>query len=222
MRATNGAITVGEQGSVTVVDLELADMTVTSFVLGGTQSARISGAGSPTSAVTIEDGDHELNLQTEGFRPREGDAFCILTGFGSIAGAFDEVTTDITLGQQTDPNTGLPIPFFLARVVTDPNAPTKVAMQVVFRGLTAGDANGDHWVDGGDLSLVGAGWLGGGQGWGTGDFNGDAIVDGGDLSLMGANWSWSLPGGAPEVAIPEPASLVLLGLGALSLVRRRR
>ena len=94
--------------------------------------------------------------------------------------------------------------------------------ELVFLGYTHGDANGDHSVNGGDLSLMGGNWAQSITGWGNCDFNNDGLVDGGDLALMGGNWMWTLPGGAPQTPLPEPATLTLLALGATALVRRRR
>ena len=85
-------------------------------------------------------------------------------------------------------------------------------------GTEYGDANLDKAIDGGDLALLGAKWLQSGFGWADGNFNGDVAIDGGDLSLLGANWLWTATAGA----VPEPATLSLLALGGMALVRRRR
>jgi hypothetical protein len=60
-----------------------------------------------------------------------------------------------------------------------------------------------------------------GVGWGTADFNGDGVVDFLDFQILLNYWN---PGGwniAPS-QVPEPASLSLILLGGLALVRRRR
>jgi hypothetical protein len=66
--------------------------------------------------------------------------------------------------------------------------------------------------------------------WSQGDFNYDGIINLSDFNRLAANFGQSAAG--PDVtpqdwanlaaAVPEPASLSLLGLSALSLVRRRR
>jgi hypothetical protein len=66
--------------------------------------------------------------------------------------------------------------------------------------------------------------------WSQGDFNYDGMINLGDFNRLAANFGLSASG--PEVtpqdwanlaaAVPEPASLSLVGLGALSLARRRR
>ena len=87
-----------------------------------------------------------------------------------------------------------------------------------------GDANNDGGVNVGDLGILAANWqqvtvLG--KAWNEGDFTGDDIVNVGDLGVLAANWGWT---GTPASSgpAPEPASLVLLGLGSLAMLRRRR
>ncbi len=73
-------------------------------------------------------------------------------------------------------------------------------------------------VDDDDLSLLLANW-GIGDEWGEGDFNGSNTVDDDDLSLLLANWGAGHPPAGE--AIPEPSTLLLLGLGAVILRRKR-
>jgi hypothetical protein len=82
-----------------------------------------------------------------------------------------------------------------------------------------GDINGDGQVDGLDLNLLGADWQSVSPVTPEADINGDGIVDGLDLNILGGNWQAGVP--APGAAIPEPASLALLGIGAMAMLRRR-
>jgi hypothetical protein len=127
-----------------------------------------------------------VNMDCAGNRPRECSSFpIIVTSLGVSTGSVT-ITTDITLG---------PDPEF-----TDPENPAfwepSIGGGTYFvrmRGLTAGDANGDHIVDGGDLALLGSYWGQSNQPWSHGDFTGEGNVDGGDLALLGGNWNWWCP-----------------------------
>jgi hypothetical protein len=161
-----------------------------------------------------------LDVQSlNNFRPHEGDRFVVIHSSDPngvhFVDNFTEITSNITLG--------LPGPAAFS------GAANGADYELTFLGYTAGDANGDHVVDGGDLSLFGAAWMQSLTGWGNCDFDGDGWVDGsggvdgGDLALFSSNWMWSLPASpAPlEQPLPEPATMAPLALAAAALRRRR-
>lgn len=79
-----------------------------------------------------------------------------------------------------------------------------------------GDVNGDGWVSGTDLSIIINYW---GQSLGRefGDLNGNGVVDGPDYTEVLSYWN-----PPPAEPTPEPATLGLLLLGGLALLRRRK
>jgi autotransporter-associated beta strand protein len=114
------------------------------------------------------------------------------------------------------------------------------ASDVLVKYTYYGDANLDGKVDGSDYSLIDAGYASRDilTGWQNGDFNYDGVIDGSDYSLIdnafnnqGAAISSSaltaastaqIAVAASPTAAPEPASIALLGSGALLLASRRR
>ena len=110
--------------------------------------------------------------------------------------------------------------------------PTDVALKLTYYG----DANLDGKVDGSDYSLIDNGYLQGLTGWQNGDFNYDGVINGSDYTLIdnaynsqGAQFSSELAALTAQIgqpagtgAVPEPASLGLIGLGAGVLLGRRR
>ncbi len=147
-----------------------------------------------------------LSIKGLGSRPKEADEFEIITA-DSVS---DSDTFDIILVTES---LALGSGGFSATYNVDD-------VTIQFLGWTGGDANFDHKVSVGDTSILAGNWeqtvYGG---YADGDFNGDDYVGIGDMSILAGNWGWELPGGG---AVPEPATLSLLCLGGLALIRRKR
>ena len=90
--------------------------------------------------------------------------------------------------------------------------------------IVDGDADGDQDVDVDDLAIFKAQFGGEVSGLGDAEFDGDGIVTLADFAIMRGNWGAT--GSPPSVedlsATPEPATMSLLALGGLLMIRRRR
>ena len=82
-----------------------------------------------------------------------------------------------------------------------------------------GDANGDGVVSAGDYASVQANFGSTGAPGIPGDANGDGVVSAGDYASVQANFGNIAP---PVAAVPEPASVCLLSLGIVTLIKRRK
>ena len=83
-----------------------------------------------------------------------------------------------------------------------------------------GDANNDGAVNVVDLGVLAKYYdTATGATWEMADFSGDGAVNVVDLGVLAKNYDWV---GAPAGAAPEPATLSLLALGGLAMLRRRK
>ncbi len=92
----------------------------------------------------------------------------------------------------------------------------------ITQGLLEGDLNGDGFVGVDDLNIVLVNWnqnVTPGD-LGSGDPTGEGFVGVDDLNIVLVNWNNGTP--PAGAAVPEPGTLVLLGLGGMAMLKRRR
>ena len=118
----------------------------------------------------------------------------------------------LAFAPDTDPNWQL-------QIITDVDGYSNGYIQVMY-GPLMGDADSSGYVDDDDLSLLLANWNTGTI-WAQGDFDEDGDVDDDDLSLLLARWNAGTPP-LGDAAIPEPATLALLAIGAAGMIARKK
>jgi len=229
---------------VTEVNLPKTTIAATSASTFDTSGspATLGGLAIKGGSLTIG-GDAPTDLtMVDGFTYRweysggDGDKVAV-TGDLTLAGAWT-----LDLGGATTPTAGVKYDLFTYDTFSGteepttilnsevPGWPTPTIGQYTTAGVghiymmfgAMGDTNGDDVVDAADYITVKQNFgrtdatLGAEQG----DFDKNGNVDWDDLQLLMANFSTRSIGGAP--ATPEPATLGLLAIGALAVLRRRR
>lgn len=169
-----------------------------------------TGPDSATSQWFFNLGDNSYNLDNQNggftvFGEVLGDGMDVVDAIAALdIFNFGGVFSDLPLRNYTSDD------YYNYVPVTDNN--------IMFVNVyLPGDANGDNKVDDSDLNLLLTGW-GIGTDWQEGDFNADDIVNDSDLNFLLSNWTYP----PASSAVPEPATLGLLTVGGLVMVRRRR
>jgi fibronectin-binding autotransporter adhesin len=105
---------------------------------------------------------------------------------------------------------------------------TTAVGDILVRYTLLGDATLDGTVNFDDLLKLAAAYNTSGQEWYNGDFTNDGAVNFDDLLKLAANYNQSLTGSLggdwalAQAAVPEPTSLLAIGLGGAAMLGRRR
>jgi len=156
-----------------------------------------------TGSLTLDSGLKVKLMNTGGGTPLLGSTYDLFT-YGSFSGSFEGSSLDVTSVPTWPP----------AQIAQDTG-------RIYVRFSKPGDANNDGVVDAADYITVKRNFgMTSGAKWSDGNFTSGGTVDWYDLQILMANFSTRSIVEAP--AAPEPATLGLLAIGALALLRRRK
>ena len=187
---------VGVIGTSTVRDFSMTDDAVLEIELGGQ-----GWFDKVVSQDFVLNGTLDVVLYG-GYTPGLWDSYTIISasngGSYSITGAFDVI----------------PEGWSVSIEGTD--------LVLIYGIRHPGDTNLDGDVDAFDYLVLQAGYgTASGATWDIGDFDGDGDVDIFDYLDLQSNYGWTASGGGGS-SIPEPATLSLLALASLAVLRRKR
>jgi hypothetical protein len=159
-----------------------------------------------------------LDLQiVDGYLPTLGDSFTILNS-GVLFGTFHTIQ-GVSQPSQLAPGVGLAVTY------------DSIFDDVTVTTALLGDANLDGVVDSDDFNILAFNFGDKRTTWIDGDFTGDGVVGSDDFNLLAFNFGQNSDLSqaqiaafntfAASLAVPEPGSLALLGLGGLLTLRRR-
>ena len=234
-----GPVTIGSGG---VAIVSIGQTPATGVTNGALKTASITFSNS--SSGTLDLGRNDLDVTGQSLLSVDNlvkSAYSNGTwagpGITSTAAATD--TTHLTALAVIANNNGGPNPLYGTggTLGSSFDGIQPGATDILVKYTYYGDTNLDGKIDGGDYSRIDAAYGTSLTGWYNGDFNYDGIIDGSDYTLIdnayntqGATISTAISGLEAQVtaqiaqtsAVPEPASLVMLALGGLCLLGRRK
>ncbi len=198
-----GTLVLGTSpGQATVAELTQGSVGVIEIEIGGLFPGMEFDQWLVTGTADL-DGVLDVSI-IGGFSPSLGQTFNIISA-GSRVGTFSVENLPTLAG-----DLGFRVNYLS----------TTVQLEVINAALE-GDLNGDGFVGLDDLDIVLSNWN---QtvppGNPLADPSGDGFVGLDDLDLVLSNWNAGSPPPAGQISIPEPATLIVLGLTGLALIRR--
>jgi autotransporter-associated beta strand protein len=242
-----GSLTVGAYGSVSVTSLS-NDLIATHGTLITSALSLAGATDSWTGKLDLNNNALDVSASSASIstitnQVKQGYAGGTWQGSGGItssAAAADSTHLTALGVLYNDNGSGTPFYGVNGTIATTFDGAIPFDGDVLVKYTYYGDANLDGKVDGSDYSVIDNSFLmeqnGSGPitGWQNGDFNYDGVVDGSDYTLIdnafnmqGAAFT-GLISASPTAqidgssAVPEPASLGLIGLMACGMLGRRR
>lgn len=240
-----GTINVGTNSSLSAARIRQSRLVIDD---GGTVTIRAGGtsastsrlnhlqiAGTPSSwQATLDLNDNALVIDYSGVSPIDTLRSYLTSGYAGGGWTGDGVTS--TASRDTA-GTAHPTAIGYAEASaifgTFPatfHGQSVDSTSLLLAHTLSGDANLDGYVNLQDFNALAESFGQTDRTWTTGDFTYDRVVDLDDFNALAANFGLQAgpDGPTPEewsnlaAAVPEPGSMMLVGLGAAALVRRRR
>ncbi len=182
----------------------------------------IAQGGLVSVAGTLEidsnaDGDSSINMSTGGMLAIFGNADASLAEFFGLTNGTDAINYwDNSIPDWADMSGAMFCRDYTLNYLSTGDL-SGYTLLTVQRAL-AGDANGDGEVDVTDLGILATNYgTTSGAEWAEADFNGDGKVNVTDLGVLATMYGKTIEA-PPSQAVPEPSGVVLLAMGAVSLL----
>ena len=240
MNITNGGAVInstgyigdksGSTGVVTVDGTGSMWTNTDRFYIGhsGSGTLNITGGGLVSVAGTLSidydsDGNGFINMATGGMLALYGNADDSLADFLGLIDGTDAIRYwDYPLGDWDDIINATYGEDYTLTYYDSGDLAGYTVLTVPEPATLPGDANGDGWVGGDDLTIILTNWGMDGQTREQGDLTGEGFIGGDDYTEVLTYWGTGIPPESVITATPEPATLGLLLLGGLAMLRRRR
>jgi autotransporter-associated beta strand protein len=238
---STGFVNAQDHGLLAKNNIFLSSLTIAS--LSGTTGAWSGKLDLANNDLYVQNGNYANILS----QLKQGYNSGAWNGSGGIvsSNAAADTTHLTTLGMILNSVNGTPSGSVLYsafdNITTSAGAAVGAPADVIVKYTYYGDTNLDGVVDGTDYARIDAAYLADqtsptATGWYNGDFNYDGVVDGSDYTLIDnaynsqgaqlaaevATPTAEISGATATSAVPEPASLSLLVMGASGLLGRRR
>ncbi len=216
LRVEAGSVILGgSYNSGTTGDARVANVTVqvsdpnVSLTFGGTGIHVLAGLDIQQG----NDGTQDVDIADARLNVYGGDLGTTQAAINGMLGVGDGLYSS-----QVDPPAAVTEVLVVSQA-DDDDADTDLDHVAVVATVN-GDINLDRIVDAFDFGVLQGKWQQATTVWTQGDLNNDGIVDAFDFGVLQGNWqdSYVASGGV----VPEPATMALLCLGAVGLLRRRR